>query len=139
MANLGNELIFVEMSEMNLKNALRNFLGIRTVRKLPPAGPLPPLGSNIVRGKVRIRLKYPVSNEQWKWFTDHGWRTIDMRTDRRRYVCLADKYLVKLLGADRGERDAVHQRLLESVGDQDVTNRRPAGESSSEVLFPLSD
>lgn len=62
-----------------------------------------------------------------------------MRTDRRRYVCLADKYLVKLLGADRSERDAVHQRLLESVGDQDVTNRRPAGESSSEALFPLSE
>lgn len=139
MLRADNEFIFVEMSEMNLKNALRNMLGIRKVRQLPPAGPMPPIGSNIVRGKVRIRLKYPVSNEQWKWFTDNGWRTIDMRTDRRRYVCLADKYLVKLLSTDRGERDAVLQRLIESVGDQDVTNRRPAGENSSEAMFPLSE
>ncbi|MBV8633544.1 MAG: hypothetical protein JO002_03560, partial [Burkholderiaceae bacterium] len=35
---------------MGLKDALRNFMGIRLERALPPPGTMPPLGSNIALG-----------------------------------------------------------------------------------------
>ena len=97
---------------MNLKNTIRTFLRIRVERASLPPGPKPPVGSNIVREKLRIRLKYPISNEKWAWFSDQGWRTTDMRTNRRRYVCVSDKALVKLLNADRLEGEGLHHRLI---------------------------
>lgn len=97
---------------MNVKNTLRTLLGIRVDRATLPPGPKPQIGSNIVRDKFRIRLKFPVSDDQWTWFTDKGWRTIDMRTNRRRYTCVPDKVLLKLLNSDDLEREVLHQRLI---------------------------
>jgi hypothetical protein len=97
---------------MKLKNTLRTLLGIRVERAPLPPGPKPQIGSNIVREKLRIRLKYPVSDEQWEWFTEKGWRTIEMRTNRRRYVNVPDKLLLKFLNADIAERELLHRRLL---------------------------
>jgi len=96
---------------MNLKNYLRTLLKIRVLREPLPPGPKPPVGSNIVRDRLRIRLKYPISGELWEWFAIHGWRTIDMRTNRRRYTCVPDKVLLRLLNAGQLERDALHHRL----------------------------
>ena len=103
---------------MSLKNALRNLLNIRATRELLPPGPMPQIGSNIVREKLRIRLKYPISNEQWEWFTMQGWRTVDMRANRRRYACLPDYVLVKLLAATGLERDVLHERLVKAVKER---------------------
>jgi len=57
-------------------------------------------------------LKYPVSDEQWEWFTQKGWRTIEMRTNRRRYVNVPDKILLKMLHASDLEREVLHRRLM---------------------------
>jgi hypothetical protein len=97
---------------MKLKNSLRTLLGIRVERAPLPPGPKPQIGSNIVRGELRIRLKYPVTDEQWDWFTEKGWRTVDMRSNRRRYVSVPDKLLMKFLHADEAERELLHRRLL---------------------------
>ncbi len=106
---------------MKIKNTLRTLFNIRVERALLPPGPQPTVGSSIVRGSLRIRLKVPIDNEQWEWFSKLGWRTTDMRTDRRRYVCVHDRVLLKLLDADKGKRDHVHAQLLqweESTNDQ---------------------
>lgn len=112
---------------MSLKNSLRTLLKIRVLREPLPPGPKPPVGSNIVRDRLRIRLKYPIASEQWEWFTMHGWRTVDMRTNRRRYTCVPDKVLLRLLNAGELERDALHHRLIKVV-------RQAKGEDSVPVI-----
>lgn len=99
---------------MNLRNKFRNLIGIRTKRELPAPGPMPQIGSSIVFDKYRIRLKYPIGAAQWNWFTQHGWREVGMRTNRRRYVCVPDNFLVKLLDASESERDVLQQKLIEA-------------------------
>jgi hypothetical protein len=100
---------------MSIKDSLRTLLKIRVLRELSPPGPKPLLGSNIVRDRLRIRLKHPISVEQWEWFTKQGWRTVDMRSNRRRYVMVPDKVLLRLLDAKEPDRSALHQRLIQSV------------------------
>jgi hypothetical protein len=119
-----NEGIFSVTNLMKLKNTLRTLLGIRVEREPLPPGPKPQIGSNIVRDKLRIRLKYPVNDEQWEWFTEKGWRTIDMRSNRRRYVSVPDKLLMKFLDADSEERELLHRRLLK-VPTKRVTQPAP--------------
>jgi len=97
---------------MMVKNALRTLLGIRVERQQVPAGEMPPVGSNIVLGTLRIRLMHPISDEQWDWLTALGWRTIDTRTDRRRYLRVPDKAVKRMLNADRHSRDRLHYQLL---------------------------
>ena len=95
-----------------MKNMLRTLLKIREVRIPEPPGPKPPVGSNIVRDRLRMRLKFPIDDDQWYFFTRMGWRTVDMRTNRRRYTCVSDKILIKLLKADELEREVLHARLI---------------------------
>jgi hypothetical protein len=109
---------------MILRNSIRTFFKIRAQRELPPPGEKPPVGSNIVFERVRIRLKYPITDEQWKWFTDHGWRTVDMRTDRRRYSLVPDKGLVRLLAAEGLQREVMHKKLLNLMSDEARAQRR---------------
>jgi hypothetical protein len=97
---------------MKIKNTFRTLFNIRVERALPPPGPQPTVGSSVVRGSLRIRLKVPIDSEQWEWFSKLGWRTTDMRTDRRHYVCLQDKTLFKLLNADKEKRERLHAHLL---------------------------
>jgi hypothetical protein len=97
---------------MSIKNTIRNVLNIRKERSLLPPGPQPQIGSSIVRERLKIRLKYHITAEQWDWFTEHGWRTIDMRTNRREYTSVPDKVLVKLLDLEGDPREVLHQRLF---------------------------
>jgi len=100
---------------MSLKNVIRNVLKIRKERAIDPPGPMPQIGSSIVRDRLRIRLKYPISNEQWDWFTARGWRAIDMRNNRREYTSVPDKILIKLLERQGAEREDLHQRLVKKT------------------------
>ena len=100
---------------MKLKDLLRNLFGFRNTRQIPPTTPQPPVGSNIVLGRLRIFLKYPIDCEQWEWFTLMGWRTIDMRTNRRYYTIVPDKELLRLIKAADQERDALHHSLIKRV------------------------
>lgn len=113
---------------MSLKNAIRNVLNIRKARELPPAGPMPTIGSSIVRERLRIRLKYPINAEQWEFFTKRGWRTADMRKDRRRYMSVPDKILVKLLDRSGVERESLHNRLIEAEMKKAAAARKKSAE-----------
>ncbi len=73
------------------------------------------MGSNIVMGRLRIFLKHPIDYEQWEWFTLMGWRTIDMRTNRRQYIIVPDKVVLSLIGADERARDMLHTRLIKVI------------------------
>jgi len=96
-------------------DTLRKIAGIRKERKLPPAGPRPQIGSNIAFTHFRIQLKLSLSTEQWQWFAEKGWRKIDMRSDRRHYVKVADHVVERLILADElEEREAVYQEVLQT-------------------------
>jgi hypothetical protein len=110
---------------MSLKNVIRNVFNIRQEREIPAAGPMPPIGSNIVRARLRIRLKYPVTAEQWEFFSSHGWRTADMRKDRRRYMSVPDKILVKLLDRNGAERENLHERLIQAEMKKTAARKKP--------------
>ncbi len=97
---------------MNIKNKIRNVLNIRTERVQLPPGQKPKVGSSIVFEHLRIRLKVPLTQQQWDWFSAQGWRTVDMRTDRRSYTCVPDAVLIKLLNAEPERRMDLHARLL---------------------------
>lgn len=97
---------------MKIKDLLRTLFGIRKSRQLPPLGAQPPIGSNIVREKLRVRLKYPVTPEQWNWLLRMGWRTIDMRDNRRRYTNVPDKFLMKFIKSSIAEREVLHDKLI---------------------------
>jgi hypothetical protein len=90
-------------------------LHIRKARQTPPAGPKPPVGSSIVYETLRMRLNRPVTSEQWDWLIDMGWRTINMRTNRRNYTLVSDQYVNRLLDADEELRQQLHQRLITSL------------------------
>lgn len=109
---------------MIIKNAFRNLLKIRKERALPPAGPKPPVGSNIVLDRMRIRLKHPISDEQWAWLTAHGWRTVDMRSERRRYATVPEKGVVRLLQAQGLEREVMHGKMIHLFSEEARTQRR---------------
>ncbi|HEX7644726.1 MAG TPA: hypothetical protein VF472_21185 [Burkholderiaceae bacterium] len=109
---------------MSLKNAFRNLLKIRQERALPPAGPKPPVGSNIVLDRMRIRLKHPISDEQWAWLTAHGWRTVDMRTERRRYVMVPERGVLRLLKAEGLEREVIHKKMIHLFSEEARAQRR---------------
>ena len=120
---------------MFLKNTLRTLLKIRKDRSLPPAGPKPPVGSNIVLDRMRIRLKHPISDDQWGWLILHGWRTVDMRTDRRRYALVPEKGVVRLLNADGMEREVIHRKMIHLFSEEARAQRR-AARNASEANAP---
>jgi hypothetical protein len=101
---------------VKIKNMLRTLFGIRRTRQRLPPGKQPMVGSNIVREQLRIHLKYPVTNEQWMWLTEIGWRTIDMRITRREYSKVDDRALRALIRAPSVvERERVHQAILDEA------------------------
>lgn len=102
-----------------IKNYLRTLLGIRKKRAFPKAGPIPLVGATLVRGQLSMPVTTAVSPEQWEWLTLLGWRNSDMRIDRRRYVRMPTDAFAQLIGADRYERDTLHQQLIASVTQRD--------------------
>jgi hypothetical protein len=111
---------------MGLKNTIRNVLNIRKERVLAPPGPKPQIGSSIVRERLRIKLKYHITGEQWDWFVERGWRSVDMRTERREYMSVPDKVLVKLLDLEGEAREALHQRLFRKSSSSKSKATQPA-------------
>ncbi len=124
---------------MTIKNTLRTLLKIRKDRALPPAGQKPPVGSNIVFDRMRIRLKHPISDEQWTWLTEHGWRTVDMRTDRRRYALVPEKGVARLLNADGLEREVILRKMIHLFSEEARAQRRAERTERASDAQPLRD
>ncbi|WP_344765836.1 hypothetical protein [Actimicrobium antarcticum] len=98
---------------MNLFNLMRTVLGIRKARRVPPVSAKPQIGSSLVCNDFRVRLKYPLGDEQWEWLSIMGWRHVNMRSNRRRYQSLSDAVFRKLL--DKDARDEAHQTIMQQA------------------------
>jgi hypothetical protein len=99
---------------MKLLDELRTTFHIRKERQLPPPSAKPPVGSSIVYETLRMRLNRPITDEQWMWLINRGWRTVNLRTNRRNYVLVSDKFVNRLLDADDESRFQLHKRLINS-------------------------
>lgn len=111
---------------IRLKDFLRTLLGIRQPRRIAPISPRPPAGSHIVRERLRMQLRYPLTEEQWAWLLHMGWRAIDMRNERRRYTVVPDKVLSRLLKSHGLHRDAIHSRLIAAAERRALRKRQQA-------------
>ena len=106
---------------MDMIDTIRTLMRIRRPRQLLPAGPQPAMGSNIVNGRKRMRLKYAVTGEQWQWLTLMGWRTVDMRQNRRQYDLVDDRRVLQLLSAETPEERAeIHAAIMSEHAEHEL-------------------
>jgi hypothetical protein len=92
-------------------DSLRTLVGIRRVRQVTPAREKPSVGSSIVRDQLRIRVKYAIDDEFWRWLASKGWRPMPLKNNRRRYKVVPERIFIKLLAADLAEREEVENQL----------------------------
>jgi len=102
-----------------MKDWLRTALSIRQPRRPAPVGPLPAVGSDILRGSLKMAVTHPIADELWDWLVLSGWRNLPVETDRRRGMRLPDEALKTLMDADPQERNQVYARLLEQAQPQE--------------------
>lgn len=101
-----------------IKDTVRTLFKVRQRRTLPPVLDKPAFGSTIVLDKLKIQLRLTIDHEQWEWLTLRGWRTTDMRIDRRKYYKVPSKAVARLLHASAEEREDIHLRILEHKYDK---------------------
>ncbi|MGP1630216.1 MAG: hypothetical protein ACTS8S_06890 [Giesbergeria sp.] len=95
-----------------MKDRLRTLFSIRTKRKTPPVGPLPPVGATIMCGSLKMQVTHPIPRDLWDWMVLSGWRNVPVAKDRRQSVALPERTLKDLMDAEPVERDALHTRIL---------------------------
>mgnify|MGYP001178341076 CR=1 FL=1 len=98
-----------------MKNFIRNFLGIRKKRRGLPSGPVPLLGASLIRGRLKMKVNEPVTEELWHWMLLLGWRANNVQNDRRSYTNLPGNALALLIAAGPDTRESVHARLINSA------------------------
>ena len=98
-----------------MKDLLRNLFSIRQQRKPAPVGPLPQVGSTIIRGEVKMAIDQPVPRELWDWLVLSGWRNLPVKNDRRKGRLAPEGALKTLIDADPQERNRAHSRILEQA------------------------
>ncbi len=102
----------------SLIDQFRTLAGIRRVRQVLPAREKPSVGSSIVRDQFRIRVKYAIDEELWRWLAEKGWRLMPLHNNRRRYTMVPERIFVKLLSGDLAQREEVDRRLSRTTNTQ---------------------
>jgi len=102
----------VFMFYTRFKDTLRTLLRIRQERVLPPPGEKPAFGSTIILNRLKMQLFVSIDYEQWEWLTLRGWRTLDVRQNRRRYYRVPRNAVIRLMHATPEEREELHQRII---------------------------
>ncbi|MBV7428902.1 MULTISPECIES: hypothetical protein [unclassified Acidovorax] len=98
-----------------MKDLFRNLFSIRQQRRPAPVGPLPAVGTFIIRGPVKMAITCPVPPELWDWLVLSGWRNLPVKNDRRKGLLAPQGALKELIDADPQERNRAHDRLLEQA------------------------
>ncbi len=107
-----------------LIDRVRTLAGVRKVRQIPSAVDKPPIGTSVVRENLRLRLKYPIDDDFWQWLSSNGWRAMQQRNNRRRYIVVAEKTLIKLMKADLDLRNQIHDKMINAGPPDAVRSSR---------------
>ena len=62
-----------------MKDLIRTVFSIRQKRRSPPAGPVPPAGTQLIRGEIRMTVDQNIPRELWSWMLLSGWRAIPVK------------------------------------------------------------
>ncbi len=73
---------------------------------------------------LRLRLKYPIDDDFWQWLSSNGWRAMQQRNNRRRYIVVAEKTLIKLMKADLDLRNQIPDKMI-NAGPPDAARSTP--------------
>lgn len=92
---------------INVRNQVRNLLGIRRERKVPRRTLRPSVGARIFRDDVRMVVQAGLDRELWGWLQDQGWREVTVRPDRRLYREVPSSWVTLLIDAPPEQREAV--------------------------------
>jgi len=103
---------------------LRTLFGIRKTRQVPQSGPMPKLGSTLVRQGAKMKVSQPMGPELWDWLQLSGWRVSTVRKDRRKSVVLPSDAMVRLMAVGAEERGKVHAQLLSAAEGRSKGGRR---------------
>lgn len=98
-----------------MKDLIRTILSIRQKRRPAPVGPLPVVGTVVLRGQVKMAVTHSVSGDLWDWLVLSGWRNMPVKTDRRKGMRLPEGALKALIDADPQHRNQIHARILEQA------------------------
>lgn len=90
-----------------VQNLFRTLFRIRRKRELPRSGQKPGVGARIACGEFRMIVQSGMSDSLWQWLTQHGWREVLYRPDRRRYRDIPHAFVTELIDAAPDDRDAV--------------------------------
>jgi hypothetical protein len=101
-----------------MKDLIRTVFSIRQKRRSPPAGPVPAMGSQLIRGEIRMTVNQNIPRELWSWMLLSGWRAIPVKKDRRKARDLPPGALLELISAHPTERNTVHARVLAQASDK---------------------
>ncbi|KRD16626.1 MULTISPECIES: hypothetical protein [Acidovorax] len=102
-----------------MKDMFRTLLSIRQKRRPAPVGPLPAVGTVILRGEVKMAITHPVPRELWDWLVLSGWRNLPVKNDRRKGQRVPEGALKELIDTDPQERNQAHSRILEQAQPED--------------------
>lgn len=102
-----------------MKDMFRTLFSIRQKRRPAPVGPLPAVGTFIVRGPVRMPVTHPVPQELWDWLVLSGWCNLPVKNDRRKGMRVPEGALKALIDAGPQERNLAHSRILEQAQPED--------------------
>ncbi|CAN7205975.1 hypothetical protein [Acidovorax sp. Leaf78] len=98
-----------------MKDWIRNALSIRQKRRSAPVGSLPPVGSTIIRGPIKMTVTHELPPDLWDWLVLSGWRNMPVKNDRRKGLVAPQSALKELMDADPQERNRAHTRILEKA------------------------
>ena len=102
-----------------MKDMFRTLLSIRQKRKPAHVGPLPAVGTVILRGQVKMAVTHPLPRELWDWLVLSGWRNLPVKNDRRKGLRLPEGALKELIDTPSQERNHAHSRILEQAQPED--------------------
>jgi hypothetical protein len=110
----------------SLRTRLRSLLGERIPRSLPRRSRKPRIGTYVVHVEEGLRLvmQAGLSDEQWQWLMDRGWRVPVYHPDRRAYRDIPVSFVTRLIDSDYSHREQVMFEAVMSAQEKPSAVRR---------------
>ncbi|HEX4596393.1 MAG TPA: hypothetical protein VH278_01285 [Burkholderiaceae bacterium] len=110
----------------SFRTRLRSLLGEQVPRSLPRRSRKPRIGAYVVHVEEGLRLvmQAGLSDEQWLWLMDRGWRVPPYHPDRRAYRDIPASFITRLIDADYGHREHILFEAIMSAQEKHPALRR---------------
>jgi hypothetical protein len=110
----------------SFRTRLRSLLGEQISRSLPRRSRKPRIGTYVVHVEEGLRLvmQAGLSDEQWQWLMDRGWRVPAYHPDRRAYRDIPVSFVTRWIDADAAHWDQVMFEATMSAQEKPSAVRR---------------